>query len=132
MEIKYDFLLIEDNHIDQFVMTQLFKKVFNVTEVNIANNGREGIDWIYENRRKISNPLVILLDIQMPIMNGLQFLFEYECLEEELRKETQIFMLSSSLDIDEIQFLKDNKYVTDFLSKPISIDRFRERLNTCL
>ena len=132
MEIKYDFLLIEDNHIDQFVMTQLFKKVFNVTEVSIANNGREGIDWIYENRRKISNPLVILLDIQMPIMNGLQFLSEYDKLEEELKKETQIYMLSSSLDIDEIQQLQDNKYVTDFLSKPISVDRFRERLNTCL
>lgn len=129
MRAKPVFLVIEDNQIDQFIMTQLFYKVLNVSEINIANNGKEGIQWICDNRKVIEGPLIILLDIQMPIMNGLQFLFEYEKLVDDLKRDTQIFMLSSSLDIDEIKMLKDNKYVTDFLSKPISVNDFSKRLS---
>lgn len=122
------FLMIEDNQIDQFIMTQLFKKILNVSDINIANNGKEGIQWVCDNRKKINEALIILLDIQMPIMNGAQFLFEYEKLEDELKRETQIFMLSSSLDTDEIKRLKDNIYVTDFLNKPICVKEFSKRI----
>lgn len=129
METKPVFLVVDDNQIDQFIMTQLFKKVLNVTEINIANNGKEGIQWVCDNRRKINEPLVILLDIQMPIMSGLEFLIEYDKLDNDLKRETQIFILSSSLDIDEIQLLKKNKYVIDFLSKPISVNEFNNKLS---
>nr|WP_315197496.1 response regulator [uncultured Flavobacterium sp.] len=129
METEHVFLVIEDNHIDQYIASQLFKKKLDVTEINIANNGKEGIQWIRDNRQKTNKPLVIILDVQMPIMNGAQFLFEYEKLDSELKKETQIFMLSSSLDGDEIKHLKDNIYVTDFLSKPICIKEFCKKIN---
>lgn len=128
MRAKPVFLVVDDNQIDQFIMVQLFKKVLNITEINITNNGDEGIKWICANRIKTDKPLIILLDIQMPIMNGFKFLLEYDKLEEELKTDTQIFILSSSLDSDEIKELKDNQYVTDFLSKPISINEFSERL----
>lgn len=90
METKYAFLVIEDNQIDQFIATQLFKKKLDVTEINIANNGKEGLKWVCDNRKNIIKPLIILLDIQMPIMNGSQFLLEYEKLEDDLKTETQI------------------------------------------
>lgn len=130
MNSKYIFLLIEDNQIDQLIMTQLFKKVLDVSEVNIANNGKEGIQWLCNNRKKFNQSLIILLDIQMPVMNGVQFLVEYEKLSEELKRETQIFMLSSSLDSDEIIRIKGNIYVTDFLSKPLAIKEFRQLINS--
>lgn len=128
MQSKYVFLLIEDNEIDQLIMTQLFKKVLNVSGVNIANNGKEGIQWLLSNREKFSQSLIILLDIQMPIMNGPQFLVEYEKLADDLKRETQIFMLSSSLDNDEIKRIKGNIHVSDFLSKPIRIKEFSKIL----
>ncbi|MNF38832.1 response regulator of RpoS [compost metagenome] len=128
MKSKYVFLLIEDNEIDQLIMTQLFKKVLNVSGVNIANNGKEGIQWLLSNREKFSQSLIILLDIQMPIMNGPQFLVEYEKLADSLKRETQIFMLSSSLDGDEIKRVKGNIHVSDFLSKPIRIKEFSKIL----
>jgi CheY-like chemotaxis protein len=130
METKYIFLVIEDNQIDQIIMRQLCKKVLDVSEIYIANNGKEGIQWVCDNRKKNNKPLIILLDIQMPIMNGTQFLVEYEKLEDELKKETQIFMLSSSLDADEIKHLKGNIYVTDFLNKPICVKEFSKRIYT--
>ncbi|HEU4788352.1 MAG TPA: response regulator [Flavobacterium sp.] len=128
METKYAFLVIEDNQIDQFITRQLFKKMLDISDINIANNGKEGIKWVCDNRKKINEALIILLDIQMPIMNGIQFLLEYEKLEDELKRETQIFMVSSSLDSDEIKHLKGNIHVTDFLSKPICVKEFSKRI----
>lgn len=127
METEYAFLIIEDNEIDQYITSQLLKRKLDVTDINIANNGKEGIEWICDNRLKINKKLIIILDVQMPIMNGSQFLFEYEKLDIELKSNTQIFMLSSSLDTDEIKYLKDNIYVADFLSKPIRIREFCEK-----
>ena len=126
METKYAFLLIEDNRIDQFIAQKLLKKMDYVFRINIANNGNEGLEWLCDNRKKINEPLIILLDIRMPIMNGSQFLIEYEKLEDDQKRETQIFMLSSSLDDDEIKHLKNNVNVTDFLSKPLSIYEFNK------
>jgi len=126
METKYAFLLIEDNRIDQFIAQKLLKKMDYVFRINIANNGKEGLEWLCDNRKKINEPLIILLDIRMPIMNGSQFLIEYEKLEDDQKRETQIFMLSSSLDDDEIKHLKNNVNVTDFLSKPLSIYEFNK------
>ena len=50
MEFKPLFLLIEDNLIDQIVTQQLLKKVFHVEEIIIANNGKEGIEWLQDNK----------------------------------------------------------------------------------
>lgn len=124
MRPDYTFLLIDDNAIDQLVTKQLLKKVLDVPEVNIANNGREGIEWLIDHGKDPDHSLIILLDIQMPEMNGLEFLQKYETLSEELKSGNKIFMLTSSLDADEIKRIKSNKYVTGFLNKPFPVNDF--------
>ncbi|PXY43250.1 response regulator [Flavobacterium hydrophilum] len=126
MEFKPLFLLIEDNLIDQIVTQQLLKKVFHVEEIIIANNGKEGIEWLEEN--KTNRPVIILLDIQMPIMNGFEFLEEYENLQEEIKLKSQIYVLSSTLDSDEIKKIKETHHVIDFLNKPLSVEYFRSKI----
>lgn len=123
MEFNKTFLLIEDNLIDQLVIKQLFKKLLQIDEIVIANNGKEGIEWIIDNKRKQS--LIILLDIQMPIMDGFEFLNEYSKLKNELKKDTQIYILSSTLDPDEIDRINGNNYITGFLNKPFPIEEFK-------
>lgn len=122
MEFKTTFLLIEDNLIDQLIIRQLFKKVLHVDSIVIANNGKEGIDWLIT--RKNSESLIILLDIQMPVMNGFEFLDAFDKLKNEVKKETQIFVLSSTLDPKEIDLINGNNYVTGFLNKPFQIEDF--------
>ena len=128
MESNYIFLIIDDNVIDQIVTGQLLKKVLGVTKINIANNGNEGIQWINTHRTRFNESLIILLDIKMPEMDGFGFLAEYEILPEELKRETQIFMLSSTLDPDDIQRAESNNYVKSLLSKPLPVKEFGEMI----
>ncbi len=120
MPYKPDFLLIEDNLIDQFVTKKLLKKGLNTNPLFIANNGKEAIDWLIKN--PIHNSLVILLDIQMPVMNGFEFLEEFARLAEDIKDKIEIFVLSSTLDTDEIKKAKENKYVSDFWNKPFRLE----------
>lgn len=127
MESKPVFLLIEDNLIDQIVIKQLLKKMLDVTEteVNITNNGVEALQWI--STHQDLKQLIILLDIQMPVMNGFDFLNAYDKLNDELKKVIQIYVLSSTLDQDEIKKINENNYVRGFLNKPLPIEELKKR-----
>lgn len=126
MQFKPVILIIEDNLIDQLVIKQLLKKVLDIDQIAITNNGKEGIDWLKTN--KINQSIIILLDIQMPIMNGFEFLDEFHKLNKEIKKDIQIYMLSSTLDPEEIEFINNNPYVDGFLSKPFPIEEFKNKI----
>ena len=128
MKNDYTFLLIDDNTIDQLVTCQLLKKTLGIAEINVACNGREGLNWINNNLNTLDKSLIILLDINMPEMNGFQFLTEYESFPDNLKKETQIFMLSSTLNKNDIDQIKGNNRVTSLLSKPLSVKNFEQMI----
>src|SRR6478752_5974802 len=109
MKSKNIFLLIEDNPIDQIIARQLFKKVLDINDINIANNGLEGINWI--TNTVLEKPLIVLLDINMPVMNGFEFLEAFKKLPEEIKANVDIYMLSSTLDPNEIQQIKKHELV---------------------
>lgn len=123
MPFKSQFIIIEDNLIDQFVTKKLLKKGLDISPLFIANNGKEGIEWLLKNPEHKS--LVILLDIQMPIMNGFEFLDEFSLLADEIKENIEIFVLSSTLDSDEIKRIKDNKYVSEFWNKPFRLETLK-------
>jgi CheY-like chemotaxis protein len=116
---SYTFLIIEDNSIDQIVTTQLLKKVLNVQEVNLAKNGSEGLQWLKNHSNEANKNLIILVDIKMAEMDGIEFLLEFEKLSDAIKSNSIIFMLSSTLDPQEIQEAENNIYVKKVLSKPL-------------
>jgi len=125
MEPNPIFLVIEDNLIDQLVISQLLKKVLHIEQIVIANNGREAIEWLTTQKKNQS--LIILLDIQMPVMNGFEFLNAFQKLNKEIRQEIQIYVLSSTLDPDELEDINKNDNVTGFLNKPFPIEEFKRK-----
>lgn len=125
MHLKPLFLVIEDNLIDQLVIQQLLKKVLEIDQIIIANNGEEGINWLRDQKK--TSLIIILLDIQMPVMNGFQFLDEFHKLDSEIKKGIQIYVLSSTLDSEELEHINKNDDVTGFLSKPFPIEEFKNK-----
>lgn len=128
MKPNYIYLVIEDNVIDQIITSKLLKKVPGVQQVSIANNGKEGIQWIHNYHAKQDEILIILLDIKMPVMDGFGFLAEYENLKDELKKQTQIFILSSTQNTDEINRGNNNQHVKSVLSKPLPFEAFSQMI----
>ena len=124
------FLVIEDNLIDQLITTKLLKNSFGDCPFNIVNDGKQGMEWLHKFNYKSDENLIILLDIKMPHMDGFEFLLHYDTLPDELKKKTQIYMLSSTLDPNDVKRANENCYVKKLFSKPLSVSQFKEIMDT--
>ena len=90
---------------------------FNFAEsIIISQSSSEAIESLREGK---VTPDVIFLDLRMPVMDGFEFLQEYDKLEIE-KNGVKIFMLSSSLDPTDMRRSLANKYVTQFIHKPLT------------
>lgn len=126
MKTNAAFLLIEDNLIDQLITTKLLKNTFANFKFNVVSDGKQGIEWLYKFNYNKNEQLIILLDIKMPQMDGFEFLMHYDRFPEDLKKKTQIFMLSSTLDPNDLKKADENCYVKKLFSKPLSVSQFKE------
>ena len=122
-------LIIDDDEINNFIAVKLINKIALPTMVSACLNGREGLDLIksrIENKEPL--PDVIFLDINMPIMNGWEFLEEFILMKDQLDKDIAINMLSSSVYNDDISKAKSYPVVKSFISKPLSLDKIKDIL----
>jgi CheY-like chemotaxis protein len=71
-------------------------------------------------------PEIIFLDIEMPDMNGWEFLDELHALPDTLIEKCYIIILTSSIDVDDIEKSKTYSVVRDFISKPLTTDKLKE------
>jgi CheY-like chemotaxis protein len=121
-------LLVDDDEINNFISIKLIKKALLNTEIMACLNGKFAIDQLLEIQRKDAAKLpdYILLDINMPIMNGWEFLDEYKRLNIDPLGKTKIFIISSSVFSNDINKARSYPLVKDFISKPLNVDKIVE------
>jgi CheY-like chemotaxis protein len=110
-------LLIDDNYIDNFVTRRILEGGNFAENVIVCQSASEAIDLLQSGKVR---PQVIFLDIRMPMMGGFEFLQEYDKLAIADKQSIKIFMLSSSLDPTDLKKSTNNKYITQFIHKPIT------------
>ena len=119
-------LLIDDDPVTNMINTRLIMREFNFI-VEAYTNAQETLNYLQNimtsSPEKI--PDIIFLDINMPVMDGWQFLDEFQKLPTLFLSKAKIFMLTSSIDADDLLKSKAYTSVGDFISKPLTINKIR-------
>lgn len=117
-------VLIDDDPINNLINKRLIKKLIISSCVKEFLEAEEALKYI----RSLNQPnkVLILVDINMPVMNGWDFLKEYA--EVESSREDTIIMLSSSIDFQDRQKSKDFPYVDGFIEKPLTFEKLKNIL----
>lgn len=117
--------IIDDDKIFTFVLKKILEKNKNFNQILDFKNGEEVLLMLTSHDFK---PDVILLDINMPVIDGWQFL---EALEKLPNKEQyKIFIMSSSIDKTDIEKSKTFSTVVDFISKPINNEKLNKLIGS--
>jgi CheY-like chemotaxis protein len=119
-------LLIDDDPIANAINRKIIEKKYScrVTAFNDAVDALVQLKaWsVYATA---AFPAVIFVDINMPRMNGWQFLDEFQKLSPEISQPCAVFLLTSSTDADDMQKSRGYRCVQDFISKPLTKDKLK-------
>lgn len=127
MTSKIKLLVIDDDDINIFIIKKIVEKTGYEVEMISKTNGQMAIDYLTGvlNSAEVL-PQLILIDINMPVLNGWEFLEAYEKLG--VPHKVDMYMLSSSVYENDIEKAKTYAMVKGFISKPLSIERLTELL----
>jgi len=121
-------LLVEDDEVDIMNVKRAFKKNNIENPLFIAHDGVEALEMLRDtSENKIPTPSIILLDINMPRMGGIEFLTEIRK-DEALKKISVFIMTTSNEDNDKINAYNLN--VAGYILKPLSMERFISAVST--
>lgn len=120
-------LVIDDDDINIFIIKKIVEKTGYKITMIAKSNGQLAIDYIKETLENNQTlPQLILIDINMPVMNGWEFVEAYT--ELNVTEDINLYILSSSVYENDIEKTKSYSNVKGFISKPLSLDRLSELL----
>lgn len=113
-------MLIDDDSINNFINERLLKKLQVSEQVKVVLNGEEALKYIkQQNANAQPCPELILLDINMPVMDGFEFLNEYQKLNFPDKKSIIIVMLTTSTNPNDTERL-NNSGASGYVNKPLT------------
>jgi len=121
--------LVDDDRVYQFTIEKMLKRLDQRVRFQWFKDGEEAIVFINKHAFDPDQlPDILILDINMPYMDGWQFLDVYEIALPALAKRIDIFMISSSADVRDQNRARQCTNVTEYLEKPITTDLLRQLL----
>jgi CheY-like chemotaxis protein len=124
------FLLIDDDDIICIVHPAIIRQALPDSEVEIIKSSQEALSFIHEMRENnYPAPDAIFLDINMPELSGFGMLEKLDTSDKVYLENTKIYMLSSSVDERDIERVKANPIIADFIGKPLTIDFLKQNFS---
>jgi len=130
---KPQVLLIDDDQVYLFAATKTIEATGLAGSVEVCTNGLDALEYLKSLIRASGKlPDVIFIDINMPVMDGWEFLEEYKTLQENINTPIKIYILSSSVDKNDIMRSKEYNSVIDYVIKPVYKEKFSEILQAVI
>ena len=120
-------LLVDDNDTDNFISKRIIEITGFAGRVEVCNSGKSALDYLRSNLNTLDNiPNLIFLDINMPVVDGFVFLYEFDKFPEAVKNKVRIAILSSSDNKRDIDKIVNNDHVINFITKPLMEDSLEE------
>lgn len=121
-------LLVDDDQVDIMTVQRAFKVNNIVNPLYIVGNGKEALDYLrhkekYDKSNSSPTPGIILLDLNMPVMNGIEFL-RIAKTDKDLKKIPVIVLTTSKEENDRVESF--NLSVAGYIIKPVEFEKFVE------
>jgi CheY-like chemotaxis protein len=114
-------MLVDDNETDNFISKRIIEITKFARRVEVKSSGKSALDYLKENQSSADDlPNIIFLDINMPIVDGFVFLYEFEKFSEVVRNKCKVIILSSSDNKRDIDKIVNNNHVIKFITKPLT------------
>ncbi|MFN3753994.1 two-component system response regulator [Flavobacterium sp.] len=115
------FIIVDDDRQNNFLTEMALRKAFEAVEVTVFMIPELALEYIEEIFQKATNQkATIILDINMPTMSGWEFIEKFKTLEESIKEQFNIYMLSSSIDPVDINRVELNPLIIDLIEKPLN------------
>ena len=123
-------LLVDDNDADNFIHEMVIKQLDCAEKIVTAENGEEALTFLTTalTSGKYPKPDLIFLDINMPKMNGWEFLEEYEKLHIDQKAKIVLVMLTTSLNPDDKMLAAQKPLILNYIDKPLTQESLTEIL----
>ena len=124
-------MLVDDNDTDNFISKRIIEITNFSARVEVKSSGKGALDYLKESQHRFEDiPNIIFLDINMPVVDGFVFLYEFDKFSELVKNRCKIIILSSSDNKRDIDKIVNDNHVIKFITKPLTEVALEEiRLN---
>ncbi|WP_183562176.1 response regulator [Mucilaginibacter sp. SP1R1] len=113
--------VIDDDPIYTYTVKRIIDRSLIADKTLFFSDGKQAFDFFKENSAQTDRlPDLILLDINMPVWDGWQFMDEFVKISNTIKKKITVYVVSSSIDEDDHRKACSYKQIADFVIKPIS------------